>query len=213
MQGGLINLLVANVMAFVNLDADRAFCAVLLSLTHSVPVALHQLMTMTFRRLHLFEQHLTQETSKTPFNVNHKEPHLFRKVWLDTAVNHTVKVPLALYFILLPGMEACGMTNLNEADAFQLPSAPSVLLYHLAVAVVLEDFLFYWCHRMLHTPWLFKHVHRKHHEFHNLASYPIASEYTHPVESVLGLDHLSLSVGPQLTCLPSINTTFVCPQP
>ncbi|KAF8768998.1 hypothetical protein HU200_007039 [Digitaria exilis] len=29
---------------------------------------------------------------------------------------------------------------------------------------VLEDFIFYWGHRALHTKWLYKHVHSVHHE-------------------------------------------------
>ncbi|KAG6436219.1 hypothetical protein SASPL_101104 [Salvia splendens] len=29
---------------------------------------------------------------------------------------------------------------------------------------ILEDFVFYWGHRILHTKWLYKHVHSVHHE-------------------------------------------------
>ena len=33
----------------------------------------------------------------------------------------------------------------------------------IAVAIVLHDAYFYWTHRAMHHPWLFKHVHRVHH--------------------------------------------------
>lgn len=48
-----------------------------------------------------------------------------------------------------------------------------------------EDFSFYWAHRLLHTfPFLYKKVHKIHHEFVNSVS--ISASYAHPVEYVLG---------------------------
>lgn len=53
----------------------------------------------------------------------------------------------------------------------------------VAVYIVGSELLFYWNHRMLHTKWLFKHVHLCHHRI----LYPTAFDFgsVHPVESVL----------------------------
>ena len=41
--------------------------------------------------------------------------------------------------------------------------APWVVAAQVFVFVALDDFLFYWMHRALHTRWLFKRVHGIHH--------------------------------------------------
>lgn len=40
----------------------------------------------------------------------------------------------------------------------------SVILFQIAFYFIIEDFIFYWGHRVLHTKWLYKHVHSVHHE-------------------------------------------------
>uniref|UniRef100_A0A6B2LNJ8 Fatty acid hydroxylase domain-containing protein n=1 Tax=Arcella intermedia TaxID=1963864 RepID=A0A6B2LNJ8_9EUKA len=46
--------------------------------------------------------------------------------------------------------------------------------------VVLYDLLFYLSHRLLHTQWLFQHVHYLHHS--SYLSMGITQSYAHPVE-------------------------------
>lgn len=47
-----------------------------------------------------------------------------------------------------------------------------------------EDFAFYWIHRAVHTPFFYKHIHKRHHEF----KVPIgmSSIYAHPLEYIFG---------------------------
>jgi len=47
------------------------------------------------------------------------------------------------------------------------------------------DTLFYWCHRALHTPALYRAIHKQHHEFR--ATTVWASEYFGPVDMVLNV--------------------------
>ena len=41
----------------------------------------------------------------------------------------------------------------------------NVILTQITFYFILEDFIFYWGHRILHTKWLYKHVHSVHHEY------------------------------------------------
>eukprot|EP00030_Apusomonadida_sp_AF-17_P005896 a676613_317.p1 GENE.a676613_317~~a676613_317.p1 ORF type:complete len:322 (-),score=116.69 a676613_317:21-959(-) len=60
--------------------------------------------------------------------------------------------------------------------------------------IVIEDFYFYWVHRYLHHPSIYKHIHKIHHE--HKAPFGIAAEYAHPIETAfLGIGTM---LGPML---------------
>jgi len=70
------------------------------------------------------------------------------------------------------------------------------LLLSLPLLVVWHDFLFYWTHRLLHTRWLFRHVHAVHHRSRSPS--PFAAYAFHPVEALLNgqVTVLALLVAP-----------------
>jgi len=53
----------------------------------------------------------------------------------------------------------------------------------LPLLIVWHDFYFYWTHRLLHTRWLFRHVHGVHHRSRNPS--PWAAYAFHPLEAVV----------------------------
>lgn len=55
-----------------------------------------------------------------------------------------------------------------------------VVLTQLALFVVVDDFLYYWMHRALHTPWLYRHVHAVHHRVTTPCA--ITGNYMHAAE-------------------------------
>ena len=140
----------------------------LLSLSHTLPVLLHQITTQLFLKTGLFKRHLIQPPDKSPFKP---DKSLFKSLIVHTLTNHLLKIPLLLYLfypLLSPLIPL-------SASPLLLPPLPTLAL-HLAFSTVVEDCLFYWTHRLLHTPYLFKHVHSMHHRFHNLKGVPVASE-------------------------------------
>lgn len=64
-----------------------------------------------------------------------------------------------------------------------LPSASEVMAT-LPLLVLLEECCFYYSHRLLHTPWLYRHVHKQHHTFTSPVA--LAAVYAHPVEVATG---------------------------
>ncbi|KAF7729019.1 C-4 sterol methyl oxidase [Apophysomyces ossiformis] len=57
------------------------------------------------------------------------------------------------------------------------------MLTQISIFFVVEDFFHYVAHRLLHQPWLYRKVHKVHHQY--AAPFGIASEYAHPVETCL----------------------------
>lgn len=70
-----------------------------------------------------------------------------------------------------------------------------VVVSQLVCYFILEDFVFYWGHRILHTKWLYKHVHSVHHEY--ATPFGLTSEYAHPAE-ILFLGFATI-IGPAIT--------------
>lgn len=63
-----------------------------------------------------------------------------------------------------------------------LPSG-AVILCNIVYFFLVEDFFNYWLHRLLHTPWLYRHIHSVHHTFD--APFSITAAHAHPVEVVV----------------------------
>lgn len=64
---------------------------------------------------------------------------------------------------------------------WDLPSISEIVI-QIAVGMVLRDTLLYYAHRVLHHPYLYKHLHKVHHQF--TAPVALASQYAHPVEHI-----------------------------
>ncbi|CAI5485290.1 unnamed protein product [Closterium sp. Naga37s-1] len=71
----------------------------------------------------------------------------------------------------------------------------STIVTQLVSYFFIEDFVFYWGHRALHSKWLYQNVHCVHHEY--ATPFGLTSEYAHPAE-ILFLGFATI-LGPALT--------------
>ncbi|GAA95707.1 uncharacterized protein L969DRAFT_615736 [Mixia osmundae IAM 14324] len=75
----------------------------------------------------------------------------------------------------------------------------TTIAWQVLMFFLFEDMWHYWTHRAMHTPYLYKKVHKLHHHFS--APFGLAAEYAHPIEIlVLGTGTIG---GPLLWCLIS----------
>lgn len=93
------------------------------------------------------------------------------------ALNHLCLV-LPLILLTHPVYELLGTDHRVET----LPTTSAMIL-QICFYFFVEDIVFYWVHRALHQPWLYRHVHSIHHE--HAAPFGIAAEYAHPIEVVV----------------------------
>lgn len=61
--------------------------------------------------------------------------------------------------------------------------------------LLIEDFSFYWQHRALHTPFLYKHIHKLHHQYKDPDAWAV--EYAHVLEYAV-TNASSVFLGPLL---------------
>jgi plant 4alpha-monomethylsterol monooxygenase len=94
--------------------------------------------------------------------------------------------PVVCYFAVYPLWTAAG--GRMSAAGWPLWLLP----LHLLAFIAIEDTIFYFGHRALHTRWLFRHVHFRHHRFRIVRGH--VAEYAHPLENLLNL--IALFAGP-----------------
>ena len=82
---------------------------------------------------------------------------------------------------IAPIVRALGLETSYAAT--DLPSAATTAS-HMLFCLIVEDAMFYTSHRLMHTPFLYRTIHKLHHEYESVIG--AASEHAHPVEFVLG---------------------------
>ncbi|KAI9033234.1 fatty acid hydroxylase superfamily-domain-containing protein [Hyaloraphidium curvatum] len=108
----------------------------------------------------------------------------------DVSLSHLFISPLLAGIVLYPIFKS-RMVPLAES----LTKYPSwkEFLTQFAAFIAIEDTLFYWSHRLLHTKYLYAKIHKQHHKFKQNVG--IASEWANPIESLLG-NTLPTMIGP-----------------
>jgi len=101
-----------------------------------------------------------------------------------------IQMPLMVFFH--PTAVRIGM-NIREVPF----PAWFTIAYQVVICLIIEDFFHYVAHRLLHTSFLYKNIHKMHHEY--TAPVGLAAEYAHPIEQlILGTGTF---VGPMLFSL------------
>lgn len=172
---------------------DRLMVTLLIAVAHTAPVLGFQLFLMIIGHMKYFQQYLTQPHSKV-------DPELAYACWKHSAISHLIMMPLLIFLVYPPLKDMFVVPSENIPDLLTMSG-------HVFFFVVVEDFFFYWGHRILHHPFLYKRIHKKHHMFKTLTGYCIASEFTHPVETVLA-NVVPVLAGPMMVG-PHLITYFV----
>mmetsp|Transcript_25512 Transcript_25512/g.33832 ORF Transcript_25512/g.33832 Transcript_25512/m.33832 type:complete len:272 (+) Transcript_25512:94-909(+) len=159
---------------------DRLFIVSIVWIAYTIPLLLVQIFLIVIYQFDFLAKYKLQEDENIDSNM-------VRKCLKYTLVQHFITVPCYLYFV---GYK----TVFIICDLGPLDSPAWMVLTQLCVWMLIEDTIFYWSHRLLHTPTFYK-IHKVHHENHNLTALSIAGEYSHPAESILG-NYLPSLFGP-----------------
>ncbi|KAJ5644554.1 hypothetical protein N7507_010565 [Penicillium longicatenatum] len=75
-----------------------------------------------------------------------------------------------------------------------LPSAAEFARDFL-ISILMRETMFYYSHRLLHVPYFYRKIHKKHHRF--TAPIALAAQFAHPIEQIFA-NALPISLPPQL---------------
>jgi sterol desaturase/sphingolipid hydroxylase (fatty acid hydroxylase superfamily) len=106
----------------------------------------------------------------------------------------TLKSAALINFIISPTTLLLFGSTVKFDTSFKAPVFWETLKM-LGFFILVEDFTFYWTHRLLHHPWFYGRIHKQHHEYKTTIS--IAAEYAHPIEYLFG-NSLPVALGPML---------------
>ena len=123
-----------------------------------------------------FEQYKVSKTA-WPWKKEKQFPKKLKSSIVVSLMNSLVLTPI----LGLVVVSTVGMQFGTEVE--DLPSYPAHIL-QMIFMMLCDDTFFYFSHRLLHTKFLYKHIHSWHHDHYNSIS--LAAEYAHPIEFIFG---------------------------
>jgi sterol desaturase/sphingolipid hydroxylase (fatty acid hydroxylase superfamily) len=130
------------------IDRDALVFAASIVLCHTSAYILFNSIYHAVSTLPQFDKYRLRPASQHP-------PQALIQACLQHAVmQHFLVIPLVSYFVLYPLLVSTGI------DVYERTPDIWTMLKNLTVCIVVEDALFYWSHRLLHHPLLYKHIHK-----------------------------------------------------
>lgn len=119
------------------------------------------------------------------------DPVSYKKLYVRAVKTNIINSTLGLVIQLI--LIATGRRN-RSVDPDKFPSGTELIVYFFLFTII-SDAAFYWIHRFLHLPMIYKHIHKWHHEY--TVPEVIATLNTHPLEFVIS-NVLPFTLGPAL---------------
>uniref|UniRef100_A0A7S3NPR6 Fatty acid hydroxylase domain-containing protein n=1 Tax=Aureoumbra lagunensis TaxID=44058 RepID=A0A7S3NPR6_9STRA len=151
---------------------ERIFFTIFGSIVHLGSFALTALPLVICDRMDWLKEY---KIPRKPSQV--ASSNLLRALFIEMTIGHFISTPISLY--LSYGLfKYFGMPSVMSEPS----TSPIFLAWAFALAHFYNDVGFYWSHRLFHMPVLYKHIHKKHHNF--VGTIAPAAEFAHIFEGL-----------------------------
>ena len=146
-----------------------------------------------------------QPNKKNTWNDKTAKP-TDRNNWTWKQLSWVVSVCIFNMLTVITGFVWVVHTYMPGTYKFDLPGPSHYEVFHdIIIILLIDEFLFYYGHRLLHHKKVYRYIHKMHHEFR--APVGLAAIYSHPVEMLLS------NVGPlfigTVVCGSHIYTVYI----
>ena len=152
---------------FTTYGETPTFIALVLLVHHMTYIG-NGLMNIGMGKIQYFAKYKTNP-GEWPWKSDYE---LIRRTTKTLALNFIVIIPAYL-------MVSRGLGNVGPKFDLTTPTFIDNVKW-IPFTALIESLAIYVMHSLLHTPWLYKHVHKQHHEY--TVTIGIAAEYAHPLE-------------------------------
>lgn len=171
----MLNIIYHKFYDFLNGNPDQIMFSILFWLLVSeIPIYLFSIID--YLKLNYFHKYLIQyEQYKIR---NYPSIQNFKKAFYESEKNF-----IFVYF--LPSIIFIYISNSLKFYPYRLERNITniIILKEILIISLIADFLFYWLHRMVHLPKLYKKIHKKHHEYKH--SFAFVHHYMSRIDAII----------------------------
>eukprot|EP00056_Hartaetosiga_gracilis_P018865 m.12225 g.12225 ORF g.12225 m.12225 type:complete len:282 (+) comp7141_c0_seq1:177-1022(+) len=149
---------------------EMLFYGFVMTLTTAISFFGLNLLLLVVEKFNLF----SSQRIRRPPSTRPASPEFVREAWMYCLALHVLQI------VTVPPLLDLFRQRGTDFNAPITDFSFGTIALHCVFAILVEDFLFYWLHRILHHRSIYKYIHKMHHQFASTVGVSVL--WAHPIE-------------------------------